>query len=257
MPEWRNVSSQVGNGSDYFRGGSSLINQAFKMAQDGLSEYQVREKENADTREANNTAKLLDIAKVRPLTQSDYDAAGMVDRTTLNKMLKQQEKQDHDIARGEHSMSIADQTLALSRKRTAAEMAKWASGSAASNGKPSYWQKKTMDNYASVLKEKEMKERGLGSYGKSKSGGGSDVKALEDVGITLHTEDKYGTAEGSNYIKYQRAVRKAQAANIPKKTINLALSQSSETGGFWGEVSGVDEMSMDVPMFLKKLNLPQ
>ncbi len=162
LPQWRNVSANVGNGAGYFGQGASLINQAFKTAQDGISKYQEQEKENANTREANNTAKLLDIAKTRPLTQADYDVAGMVDRTTLNKMLSEQEKQAHD-------KSMDTQKMGLDGQRLAAQIANWQSGINKDNA---YIKNNTLENQLASYGAKLAldKKFGVGKSSKSSSG---------------------------------------------------------------------------------------
>ncbi len=263
LPQWRNVSANVGNGAGYFGQGASLINQAFKTAQDGISKYQEQEKENANTREANNTAKLLDIAKTRPLTQADYDVAGMVDRATLNKVMSEQEKQAHDIAKGEHGMGIADSNLALDRRKTTAQIAKWRADAKAATGKPSYLEKKMIDARLALSKEEMYKDNQLGSYfdkSKSKFGSSTAGKFMEAVGLTTESTNSKGeTVHGSIDIEsgldYQNAINQAIAKGRTKKEITSAMSRNTSKNNWTSNFTPQDEMDFNVAGFLRDLQL--
>ncbi len=225
LPKWQNVGASVGNSSADQMAGSNLIMRALENASGALTDHRQEQDKAFWKQQENMAAKLLDIKKDRPLTEEDYQLAGIVNRKPLNDEIRKRETADRDYN--------------LNLRKTNSDIA--------ANGAK-------MDPMTKALQEHALKldflkaETDAGKYKTKNSSGKSGVfKVLDDANLLFDPLDNgKSTVDGDADAVNKDFVALATAKNVPKNILREVIMANTQAGGWMSHVSGLDEQSLDV-----------
>ena len=202
--------SDNGIGATAGRLGQTYLEMAIKNGQKMFSDIQERkDKEDADAR-ANAAEKLLSLSEKRPLTQQDYDLAGMIDRKAVREGMEDRTKLEATIKHWDNSDRNNDPVLLSALKREEAKF-NIANGMTAKGGSISY---------------------GRSGSGYRKSGGGAKGMSLTNAAKMYETMG----LDSGDALRLATLREQRSAAHEDPTVVDRYVQEKGKGGIFWGDV---------------------